>query len=178
VGRYARNHALARAVAEALQDDPRFRFRFVVSRENRSHYERLPNVVTLSDLSDAKLLDEYQRAACLLLTVHLATANNAVLEAMACGLPVVCERLGGLPEYVPDTCGLLVSPGDRDALVGALRRLADDSETCLAMGRAARGRAEELDWRLAADAHRAVYREVWGDGTQAQGEVARNCCDR
>jgi glycosyltransferase involved in cell wall biosynthesis len=42
------------------------------------------------------------------------------LEAMACGRPVVATRVGGPPEFVPPGAGVLVDPGDEDALVAAL----------------------------------------------------------
>ena len=48
----------------------------------------------------------------------------AVLEAMACGLPIVATRVGGLPDLVSDGAnGVLVEPGQPDQLVDALRRL-------------------------------------------------------
>lgn len=50
-----------------------------------------------------------------------------ILEAMACGLPVVGTRVGGIPELVVDgETGLLVDADDAAGLAGALDRLADD----------------------------------------------------
>lgn len=50
-----------------------------------------------------------------------------LMEAMACGLPAVSTRLVGIPDLVIDgQTGLLVDPGDAEALAGALMRLAGD----------------------------------------------------
>jgi glycosyltransferase involved in cell wall biosynthesis len=79
----------------------------------------------------------------------LATRSEAlpisVLEAMAAGLPVVASAVGGLAELVVDgETGLLVPPGDADALAGALERLLGDGRLRRQMGAAGRSRAEEL----------------------------------
>jgi glycosyltransferase involved in cell wall biosynthesis len=79
----------------------------------------------------------------------LATSSEAlpisVLEAMAAGLPVVASAVGGVAELVVDgETGLLVPPGDADALAGALERLLGDGLLRRQMGAAGRSRAEEL----------------------------------
>ena len=48
--------------------------------------------------------------------------GQALLEAMACGRPVVATEVGGPPEFVPPEAGVLVDPYDEDGLVEALRR--------------------------------------------------------
>ncbi len=68
---------------------------------------------------------------------------NVIIEAMAMALPVVSTRISGVSELVVDgETGLLVPPGDPDALGAAIATLMDDAELRRAMGAAARLRAE------------------------------------
>jgi glycosyltransferase involved in cell wall biosynthesis len=63
-------------------------------------------------------------------------------EAMACGLPVVATRIGGITEVIgrPGTEGILVPPGDVAAVVAGVDGLLRDAGRRHAMGRAARDR--------------------------------------
>ena len=66
-------------------------------------------------------LGEWFRAADLLcLPSHNEGVPNVVLEAMACGIPVVASRVGGIPEVLPDFAGILVPAHDRESLSAAL----------------------------------------------------------
>jgi len=69
--------------------------------------------------------------------------SNSILEYMALGLPVVCSDAGGNREAVDDgVTGLVVPPGDADALCGALAYLRSHAPDRLSMGRAGRARVE------------------------------------
>jgi glycosyltransferase involved in cell wall biosynthesis len=81
-----------------------------------------------------------------------------ILEAMAAGVPVVATRVGGTPEILDSTCGMLVPPRERQALAGAIVELAGDPVRRSQLGRAARTRVEE---RFTLDRMIQQYRDVY-----------------
>jgi glycosyltransferase involved in cell wall biosynthesis len=85
----------------------------------------------------------------------------AMLEAMMCGLPCVASRVGGIPEALSADSGLLVAPGDKDALVGAMSRLVDEPGLAARLGaRAARVARERFTIAQCADAYLALWEEL------------------
>lgn len=71
--------------------------------------------------------------------------SNSILEAMACGLPVVATKVGGTAEaVVPDETGSLVAPGCPRDLAAALVGLAGDPARRTRFGQAGRRRVEQL----------------------------------
>jgi glycosyltransferase involved in cell wall biosynthesis len=58
---------------------------------------------------------------------YMEGCPNAVLEALACGRPVVATNVGGIPEIMNDACGRLVPPRDAAALAQALTSVLDAS---------------------------------------------------
>lgn len=75
---------------------------------------------------------------------HFDPLGNAVLEAMAAGLPVIGADVGGIPEMIDrHETGLLVPPRDPHALAHALRSLILNAELRQELGRTARQRCEE-----------------------------------
>lgn len=93
------------------------------------------------------LLEEFRRADVFVLPSLFDSFPIAILEAMAAALPVVATRVGGVPDIVADgETGLLVPPGNPDALATALRRLAEEPQARKTMGRRARERARLFSW--------------------------------
>jgi glycosyltransferase involved in cell wall biosynthesis len=93
---------------------------------------------------DPALLDVLARTTVLAFPSEVDTFGYAAIEAMACGVPVVTTRCGGLPEVVVDeVTGLLVDVGDDLALRHALERILGDPALRQRMGAAARERVLE-----------------------------------
>jgi glycosyltransferase involved in cell wall biosynthesis len=65
----------------------------------------------------------------------------AIAEAMRAGLPCVVSAPGGASELLDDSCAIVTTPGDAEAIADALGRLAADPERRTAMGRSAAARA-------------------------------------
>ncbi len=87
---------------------------------------------------------------------------NALLEAMALGLPVVASRVDGVPEAVTDgKDGLLVAPGNAATLSVALAKLMDDPELRRSLSQAARARmAENFTLPAMLAGYEAAYKNV------------------
>jgi glycosyltransferase involved in cell wall biosynthesis len=82
-----------------------------------------------------------------------------VLEYLAAGLPVVCPRVGDLPELVGEA-GILYEVGDRAALAEALARLTNDRELRAHAAGQARRRAARWSWARNAAAYAELAREA------------------
>ena len=102
------------------------------------------------------------------LYVHPSRADtfpSGVLEALACGTPVVASRVGGIPEQVRNETGILVEPGDPAALAAAIESLLADPSRRQRMSAAA---GEDARARLSVDrqidAYLALHAELAGVG--------------
>jgi glycosyltransferase involved in cell wall biosynthesis len=93
--------------------------------------------------SDPRLLDLQQQADVFCLPSYGDAAPWAVLEAMACGTPVLASRVGGIPDMLGQgEAGVLVACGRREELARALRALLEDAPLRAALATAARARCE------------------------------------
>jgi glycosyltransferase involved in cell wall biosynthesis len=85
----------------------------------------------------------------------------ALLEAMAAGRACVATAVGGVPEVVSDGMdGVLVAPGDPDALARALTAVVDDPARRAELGRRAAARAEDFRLDAAVARIEAIYERV------------------
>jgi glycosyltransferase involved in cell wall biosynthesis len=127
--------------------------------------QRWPDrVFTAVDVPEAELGNVYAAATLVVAPTIGARAcgSLASAEAMAAGKPVVASRVGGIPEYVEEgVTGMLVPPGQPDALVQAVQALLSDPNRLCEFGRRGRERVAELfDVERTNDQLEQLFREV------------------
>lgn len=110
-------------------------------------------------VAEDALLDQYMRADVLVYPSLYEGFGLPVVEAMACGLPVITSTGGSLPEIAGDAA-LIVDPLDESAISDAILRLADDDQLRRELSRRGRARAARFSWAESADRHVRVYREA------------------
>lgn len=89
----------------------------------------IKNIEFLGTKVIRETIEEIQKSSLLTLPslAHAESFGMVLIEAMACKKPVIGTRIGGIPEVINDGIdGLLVNPGDIDALARAIRHLVDD----------------------------------------------------
>jgi glycosyltransferase involved in cell wall biosynthesis len=110
-------------------------------------------------VSDGDLAALYRRAAAVAVPSLHEGFGLPVLEAMACGAPVVATRAGNLPDLAAGAA-VLVPPGDAAALAGAIRTLLASPPERSRLAAAGPKIASAYSWDRAAEMTVAVYREV------------------
>jgi glycosyltransferase involved in cell wall biosynthesis len=120
-----------------------------------------PGIVAPGRVDEHTLDALYRGAAALVVPSRSEGFGLPALEAMARGRPVVASDAGALPEVVGDA-GVLVPPGDPDALAGALDRLLGDEKEADSLGTAGRQRAATFTWSACTAAHLAAYHAALG----------------
>lgn len=141
-------HAVA-IVMQTAEDASRFSLKIVGDGSERTHLEALSKQLGLTRciefLGQQSNVEEILALASMFVLPSLTEGISlTLLEAMACGLPVVATRVGGTTEVVVDeVTGLLVPPGCPKAMAAAIVRLHRDPHLSQRMGELGRQRVEQ-----------------------------------
>lgn len=107
------------------------------------------------------LRDLYRRCTVFVYPSHFEGFGLPILEAMACGAPVLTTRGGAIPEAAGDA-GIIVDPGDPEALARELRRLLGSAALRRELRERGIERAASFDWNRPAKTASEVFRSVGG----------------
>jgi len=110
-------------------------------------------------LPDADILALYEQADVFVYPSLYEGFGLPVLEAMACGCPVIASNVSSLPEVVGDAA-LLVDPYDVGALAYAMLTVLEDDDLKREMSRKGVAQARKFSWEKAGEELLAVCREV------------------
>jgi colanic acid/amylovoran biosynthesis glycosyltransferase len=149
VGRLARvkgQHLLIAAMEALVKEGRDIRLRFAGDGPERAALRKNVESRGLSDrvsfegnMNQDKLLDLYRESDALALSSFAEGLPVVLMEAMAMEIPCVASWVNGIPEIIThETDGLLVPPGDAEALARAIGRLMDDAELRRTLGQEAR----------------------------------------
>jgi len=100
----------------------------------------------------------YSKADVFILPSLVESFGLVFAEAMACGLPVIGGRTGGVPELIKDENGILVEPGNVDEIKMAIVKMKDSQEMRLRMGKTNREKVSKYyTWSSIASSYLQVY---------------------
>ena len=167
-GVHLRNIAMLRRLFPELHSRfPEVRFDFLVPVHRRS-WEAFgellshPSITWHSGLDDNQLLALYQSADLLWLPMEDSGANTAVVEALACGLPIVTTDVGGIRDYGGGTIYPLVKNDDDQGMFKELETLITRDDVRTERSHAARRFTEQfLAWPEIAKKHHMLYQELF-----------------
>ncbi len=167
VGSWLRDYDTLDNIAALYEGDPGIEFHIVsAGQANKSHPG---NVTVHHGIPDDDLAALYHTADLVVLPLHGSTVNNAILEGIASGVPVVATDLPGVRAYVPGDESLKVSPSTPEAFKQAIDTLRANPGERLRRSKLARRRAEELAWNKVAQQINALYDEVYREVTGNEG---------
>ena len=139
-------------IAGGGKTEQRFR-RIVAERE-------LGDVIRLTGRIDLKKMPDVYRNNDIFISASMQEGmSNAMLEAMASGLPIVTTRCEGLAELIDDN-GIIVERENIENIVKAIKKLIDNPQLRKQMSTAARKQAEKFDWATVAERYIEQYRKI------------------
>jgi glycosyltransferase involved in cell wall biosynthesis len=92
-------------------------------------------------------------------TTNVDNTPVSLIEAMALGLPIISTSVGGIPYLLEDEgTGLLVAPNDKKAMLGAIKKLLQNTELTENLSQNARHQSQKFDWEIVKEDWKEILR--------------------
>ena len=163
VGGHGRDWDTLHEVIKNFIRNLNIKFTIVGPAKSADMFSKYPNVNFLTGIEEYKLIELYQKADVAFIPVTYATANNSLLESLACGTPVISTNTGGIPDYLDEKCGWLLPPRNSDDAVKLIESLLRDENHLRDKEGGARKKAIEFDWPMIANKMSEVYKHAYGN---------------
>lgn len=152
IGVSHRNHSRNIAIINAVNTQIETKFIVLTTHQNAKLYRSLDNVSVITEnISDNELLGYYQDSKGLLLSLIDCTASNSILEALACGCPIITNNVGAVRDYIPENTGIPVfETDDINDSVSYIVKLLKEDEFLKIISATQRKLAKKYDWKVIA----------------------------
>lgn len=147
---------------EALSDMNDFKLTLVGDGDLKMELQELSrrlnvDVQFAGNVEHSKILNYLQEADIFVLSSLNEGMSNSVLEAMACGLPIIATNVGGSKELVSEN-GIIVNKGSTEELRKALITYKDNKELLKRHSVKSRERALTMSWKVAVEQYDSIYK--------------------
>ena len=164
VGNWLRDFETLVTISKILAENaPQISIDVVTLERNKSLFDGCTNIAFHSGIPEDDLLRKYQEASLLVVPMKDCTANNSVLEGMACGLPIVTTDIGGIRDYVDEECAVLCQPGDAEGMAKEVCALVETEDLKKRMGLLSRKRALQFSWAVVSQTLRDAYKKSFNN---------------
>jgi len=130
------------------------RLKQIVSQKN------LTDIIDVKGRIESDLMPDLYRQNDIFVSASMQEGmSNAMLEAMASGLPIITTRCEGVDELIADN-GIVVEQARPDAIADEIQKLADDKNGYDLMCKAARKKVEQFGWAHIAEQYLRYYKNI------------------
>jgi glycosyltransferase involved in cell wall biosynthesis len=158
VGTHLRDFNLLKEVIERIEKlSINLFFTIITFKENWKIFQGLKKIKLLSYVSENRLLKYYQNHALLFLPLIDGTANNTLLEAGACGLPIITSNVGGVRDYLDDKSAIILNSKNIEMIVTIIMDIMDDEKKRNELSINVRNKMLSYDWKIIAKKMMEVY---------------------
>lgn len=161
VGQHLRDfETFNKTITLLLDEEVDYKVNVILRKEYQNKIVKHKDISVISGVSDEKLLYHYQTSNVLFIPLKDVTACNSILEAMACGLPIVTTNVGGNKEYLEGSKNVLIDKDSsfseyKKSILNVIR--ADDD---LEISTSSRNKSLTYSWKIIGDKINEIYREI------------------
>ncbi|TNE71671.1 glycosyltransferase [bacterium] len=159
VGNWRRNFSLYQKVIKN-SEELHVTFHVVTQEFNHHYFRGLEHVKLYSGISDESLRAMYQFSDVLLMGLTDAVANNVILEAAACGLPILCEKVGAVTDYFDDSEVHYFEPNNAEQVLSQLKMISKDRTLLEPKAEKALKRVAEYEWHHIGKKTEDIYKSL------------------
>jgi glycosyltransferase involved in cell wall biosynthesis len=161
VGEHMRDWEIAhRVIDQAKYNNLDIDFDVVTKPDLFPYLTGCTNVTLHARIAEAELIALYRAADAVFLPLKNATANNSLLEGLACGTPVIATDVGGISDYISHDSGWLIPRGDATSAIELVKQLCANRNLARSRRASARAQALKFDWQRVAERLSIVYGAV------------------